>query len=110
MFAGPLRVRSSTFLEQLKWFCALVVLILVFSPNQASAQLSSASVTGVVRDSSGSLIPQAKITLRNVNTAVEHSTQSNSAGNYVFLSITPGQYTLQAEAAGFEISKISEFT
>ena len=111
MFAvGPLRVRSSTFPEQLKWFYVLVALILVFSPDQASAQLSSASVTGVVRDSSGSLIPLAKITLRNVNTAVEHSTQSNSAGNYVFLSITPGQYTLQAEAAGFEISKISQFT
>ena len=30
---------------------------------------------------------------------------SNSAGNYVFLSITPGQYTLRAEAPGFEVSK-----
>jgi hypothetical protein len=53
----------------------------------------------------GSIIPQVKITLRNVDTTVEHVAQSNNAGNYVFLSITPGQYTLPAKAPGFELSK-----
>jgi len=58
----------------------------------------------------GSIIPQVKITLRNVDTTVEHVAQSNNAGNYVFLSITPGQYTLPAEAPGFELSKTAPFT
>ncbi len=80
------------------------------SPFEALAQLSSASVTGVVRDASGSVVASVKITLQNVDTTVSHSTLSNSAGNYVFLGITPGNYTLQAEAAGFEISKVPQFT
>ncbi|MBS1858065.1 MAG: TonB-dependent receptor [Acidobacteria bacterium] len=75
----------------------------------ASAQLSSASVTGVVRDSSGSVVPNVKIVLRNVDTSVERQALSNNAGNYVFLSITPGSYTLQANAPGFQTTKIPAF-
>jgi hypothetical protein len=80
----------------MRFLVVLVALFLALAPFKASAQLSSASVTGVVRDSSASC--RSKITLQNVDTSVTHVTQSNSAGNYVFLSITPGQYTLQAEA------------
>ena len=88
----------------------VVILLLAFAPFQAFAQLSSASVTGVVRDSSGSVVPNVKITLTNVDTAVEHSSVSNSAGNYVFLGITPGHYTLQAEAPSFDVAKVPQFT
>ena len=59
---------------------------------------------------SGSVVPGVKITLQNVATSVSHNSVSNSAGNYLFLSITPGEYTLQAEASGFEVSKIPQFT
>lgn len=90
-------------------FGFLLVSVFAFLPTQALAQLSTASVTGVVRDSSGSIVPQVKITLQNVDTSVQHVAQSNNSGNYVFLSITPGKYTLQAEAPGFEISKIPTF-
>ena len=103
MFSAELRFRSGFFL-------VLAAVLLGFSPGQAWAQLSSASVTGVVHDSSGSVVPQAKITLQNVETTVTRAAQSNSAGNYVFLNINPGQYTLQAEAQGFDISKTAPFT
>ncbi|HYM10115.1 MAG TPA: carboxypeptidase-like regulatory domain-containing protein [Bryobacterales bacterium] len=76
----------------------------------AFAQLSSASVTGVVRDTSGSVVPDVNLTLRNVDTAVERQALSNNAGNYVFLSITPGNYTLQAGASGFQTTQIPPFT
>src|ERR1039457_446164 len=88
---------------------AILAAFSLFAPFQASAQLSSATVTGVVRDASGSVAPNVRITLLNVDTAVSHTTLSNSAGNYVFLGITPGNYTLQAEAPGFEISKVPQF-
>jgi hypothetical protein len=74
------------------------------------AQLSSASVTGIVRDSSGSVVPGVKLTLRNTGTTVVHVTQSNSAGNYVFLSITPGPYSLEATGQGFQTTTIPQFT
>ncbi|MBI3471208.1 MAG: TonB-dependent receptor, partial [Candidatus Solibacter usitatus] len=72
----------------------------------AYAQLSTASINGTVRDSTGSIVPGAVIVLSNSNTSVERSTLSNASGNYVFLNIIPGSYTLEAKSAGFATSKI----
>jgi hypothetical protein len=55
------------------------------------------------------VIPGATIVLRSVETSVEHSSVSNSAGDYVILNITPGRYTIQANAKGFNPQKTSEF-
>src|ERR1041385_3390776 len=96
----PSRVGSLGFLG------ALVLL----TASGAYAQLSSASVTGIVRDSSGSVIPDVKIVLRNAATSIERVATSNSAGNYVFLSITPGIYSLEASAPGLQTTQISNFT
>ena len=87
----------------------LGVLVLL-TASGAYAQLSSASVTGIVRDSSGSVIPDVKIVLRNAATSIERVATSNSAGNYVFLSITPGIYSLEASAPGLQTTQISNFT
>src|SRR6266436_3900589 len=74
------------------------------------AQLSTSSITGTVRDSSGSVIPGASVSLRNVNTAVERQSVTNDSGNYVFLNIQPGRYTLEAVRPGFSKSVIAPFT
>ena len=77
--------------------------------GMASAQVSTASVNGVVRDPQGAVIPGATIMLHSVETSVEHSSISNSAGNYVILNLTPGRYTIQASAKGFNPEKTDEF-
>jgi len=69
----------------------LAVIAVGFVPSEM-AQLSTASVTGVVRDQSGSVVTGAKLTLTNIETAVKHESVSNSPSNYLFLSIPPGQY------------------
>jgi hypothetical protein len=74
------------------------------------AQLSTASVTGVVRDQSGSMVGGAKLVLTNLDTAVKHQSESNSAGNYVFLSIPPGNYTLEATAPSFQTWQLPRIT
>ena len=90
-------------------FGFLGVLVLL-TASSAYAQLSSASVTGIVRDSTGSVVPNVKITLRNAGTTVERIATSNSAGNYVFLNITPGVYTLEAAATGLQTTQIPNVT
>src|SRR5579859_4466592 len=87
----------------------LFCLILLLMTGSARAQVSTASVNGVVRDPKGSVIPGATITLTNVATSVEHPTVSNSSGEYVILNVTPGRYTLSATAAGFNPQKTAEF-
>ena len=71
-------------------FLALIITVLL-SSDSAKAQLSAGSVTGIVRDASGSAIADASVTLRNVDTTIEHKTVSNDAGNYVFLNLGPGK-------------------
>ena len=87
---------------------AFVVLFLL--AKTGDAQLSTASVNGVVLDSSGAVVPNATIKLRNVATSVETITASNSTGSYAIVSITPGQYTLDASAKSFSTEHIDAFT
>ena len=99
--------------EKLKTSSFLAVLFLGFSllwSSSSFAQLSTASLNGVVRDPQGAAVSSATIKLRNVDTSVENTTVSNSAGVYTLLNITPGRYTLQAQASGFNATQIPMFT
>ena len=87
----------------------LSALLLVLATSAAFAQLSTASLNGVIRDPSGAVLPHANVVLRNVETAVDRNTVSNDAGLYVFLNINPGRYTLSVKAQGFTEKKVNEF-
>src|SRR4051794_27674091 len=90
-------------------FSALL-LGLIWCAHPALAQLSTASVTGVVRDQSGSVVSAASLTLTNLDTQVKHQSLSNSAGNYLFLSIPPGNYSLDASAPSFQLWRLPSIT
>jgi hypothetical protein len=62
---------------------------------------ANATVNGVVKDPSGAAIPNARVELTNVNTAVVRTTTTNSDGAYAFPSVVPGVYTMRASAPGF---------
>lgn len=85
----------------------MTVLMLLCIPS--FAQLSTASVNGVIRDPKGAVIPGATVVLHNVDTNVDHESTSNGAGAYAILNITPGKYTLEAKAAGFRPQQIAPF-
>jgi hypothetical protein len=79
----------------------LVALVLIFAiPQSASAQ-ATATLNGVVRDSSGAVIPQAAVTLQNTDTGTERQSLTNDSGLYVFVSVPPGEYVLKVTRNGF---------
>jgi hypothetical protein len=86
----------------------LSCVILLFTV-QMFAQLSTAALNGVVRDPTGAIVPKATVSLTAVDTSVVKTTQSNNAGEYVFTSLIPGKYTLEATAKGFSAKKVNEF-
>jgi hypothetical protein len=88
---------------------ALFAITLLLSSGSANAQLSAGSVTGIVRDATGSVVADASVMLRNIDTTIERKTVSNEAGNYVFLNLGPGRYALEASASGFATRRIAEF-
>ena len=87
----------------------LFILLVLLTAVTAHAQVSAASVKGVIRDPKGAVIPGAAVTLTNVDTTVEHPTVSNGSGDYAIPSINPGRYVLSATAAGFTPQKTAEF-
>lgn len=94
---------------RIHWVVCILAAITALLAVPSYAQLSTASVNGVIRDPKGAVIPGAAVVLHNVDTSVDHPTVSNGAGEYVILNITPGRYTLQASAQGFDSQKLSEF-
>jgi hypothetical protein len=67
-----------------------------------------ASLTGVVSDSSGAVVPEADVTLRNPQTGVVYVTTTNAAGSYNLTQIKPGPgYQLEVNHSGFKPITIS---
>jgi hypothetical protein len=81
------------------FFCVVVFL---FAAKVNSQTAGTASIQGVVTDTSGAVIQNATVTITNDATQVKHSTATSGSGLYSFPNISIGTYTLEATAAGFE--------
>jgi hypothetical protein len=66
------------------------------------AQDFRATITGRVTDSSGALVPGAKVIAANVDTGQVGTAETNDAGLYNIPALPPGRYTLSAEKSGFK--------
>jgi hypothetical protein len=80
---------------------ALACVLLALTPV-LFAQSDNASISGVVKDPSGAMIPSARIVLTDERTTFERRTTTNESGYFVFTPVPPGFYTISAEAAGFK--------
>jgi outer membrane receptor protein involved in Fe transport len=83
-------------------FAALVVALLVALP--AIAQEQRGAIEGVVKDSSGAVLPGVAVEART-NTGVVLSTITDADGRYRFPSLLPGTYEISASLQGFESKK-----
>ncbi|NWG14486.1 MAG: TonB-dependent receptor [Acidobacteria bacterium] len=73
-------------------------------------QVPDAEISGIVRDPSGAIIPQAELQIVNDATGVEYITVVNEEGRYVFRALRPGSYTLKVMAAGFSTKTLKGIT
>src|SRR5659263_152976 len=67
-------------------------------------QLPTAAILGVVEDHSGSVVPGAEVTVRNVETSQTRSSLTGPDGSYRFSALQVGTYERQVEHAGFQKS------
>ena len=77
-------------------------------PTQA--QLAGANLTGVVTDASGSSVPNATVSIKNVSTGVIRDVQSNSEGVYSAPNLLPGDYDIEASAPRFSKTLVKGVT
>ena len=91
------------------FYATLIVSVFVFSLTllagviPAAAQTTgSATLRGTVKDPQGAIIRDAVVTLTNERTKDERQTKTSEDGNYTFSAVSPGNYTVKVEAAGFK--------
>ena len=73
----------------------------------AIAQTSNGTLAGVVTDSTGAAIVNAKVTATSVQTGDVRTATTNSVGAYRFESVLPGTYLIEATADRFSVTKLS---
>jgi hypothetical protein len=81
---------------------SFVLSFLVFSSIDILAQGLFGTISGVITDSSGAVVPDATVKVTNVNTNIVVTLTTNSAGAYVATSLNPGIYDVEAAAKGFK--------
>jgi hypothetical protein len=69
---------------------------------QLLGQGNTGSIVGTISDSSGGVVPSAKLTVTNTRTGVRLDGTSDTVGNYVFNFLGPGSYKVEAEVSGFK--------
>jgi len=81
---------------------ALRLALLSAVASLASAQVNKSNLTGVVKDTSGSVVPGAALKLVNSGTGATRQEQSNGTGFYRFTLLDFGVYRLEVEQPGFK--------
>src|SRR5258705_3592675 len=70
--------------------------------STATGQEFRASITGEVTDSSGSPVPNVRVSAVNVETNISTEAVTNESGRYTIGFLLPGKYTVTVEQAGFK--------
>lgn len=85
---------------------ASTLLLLLFClPRLAVGQ--TASISGTVTDATAAVVPQAKVTARNLATNVSRSTATDFSGSYRITTLVPGVYDVLVERPGFKTVEYS---
>jgi len=97
---GSAPLRGRIFRAGLCLAIALAALLYMRAPLHA--QTESGTVTGVVSDPAGAVVPNAEVTVKNTATGEIRKTVTNASGVFSIPALPPGPYAIDAQAKGFE--------
>ena len=80
------------------------MLIAIAAPLTAQVSLGTGKIEGTVLDSTGAVVPNAHIEVKNTNTGVVRTSITDTSGRYSAPSLRVGDYEVKVEAQGFRTS------
>src|SRR5262245_17240142 len=86
---------------------AAICSVLLFGALSAWGQTTSTEILGVVKDSTGAVVPGAKVTITRVATNETRSAITDPAGEYSFPLLDIGEYVVRCEMQGFKTQTVS---
>src|SRR5882672_1300108 len=86
----------------LKTHSTRIAILIALTTTLALAQFETATLTGVITDSAGAVVPKADVKAVNEATNQESSATANAEGRYFFPNLRPGSYRVTASAQGFK--------
>jgi hypothetical protein len=85
------------------WIClVLLSLFAAVTTPGAYAQSDNGSIVGTVTDATGAVIPNASVTVTNVETGLKLNGKSNSSGEFQIFAVPRGNYKAEVGAQGFQ--------
>jgi len=92
-------MKSTTFVRALYLHVIVAVLLLMCSYGRAQSDVGS--ISGFIRDKSGAVVPNAKVTIRNEGTNQAFTVTTDSDGHYTVPNLPPATYSMEVEAPSF---------
>jgi Carboxypeptidase regulatory-like domain len=84
-----------------RYFIVIATLSL-FARMQVQAQATFGTITGIVTDSSGAVVPDLVVKILSQDTGITREVVSNESGIYEATHLNPGRYTVSTQSAGFK--------
>ncbi len=84
-----------------RYFLVLLMSV-ILGGHLVSAQVTTATISGVVQDTSGAVVPGASVTVRNLDTGIARSVTTDERGRYTASNLTLGNYEVEGQLTGFQ--------
>src|SRR5665811_1379821 len=81
--------------------CIFLVAVALATTAVSFAQFEAGTVTGSIKDPSGAVVPGATVEIRNQMTNGVRTATTSAGGQFDFVAVQPGKYTLTAQQQGF---------
>jgi hypothetical protein len=92
------------------WHFVSAALLAVLLTPMSLGQAGDAEIGGLVKDPSGATVAGATATLTNQDSGVTRATTAGADGQYRFVALPPGRYSLKVEATGFKTEAVTGLT
>src|SRR5437867_9071559 len=93
-----------------RYLPVLLMGMILAGGHLVSAQVTTATIAGVVQDSSGAVIPGVSVAIKNIDTGVSRTITTDEGGRYVVPDLSLGNYEVEAQLPGFQTEVRSGIT